>query len=192
MIRFVTFVLPPAGYRNCALAIGACRAGGVGIINGELETDGAQLARELDEVSRKSRGAYGIKLDAIDDAVERALRAHARNGLRWVVLDCALVPSFGELISALRAEGVQVLAEVTTPDWPGEPLDELVDGLWVKGNEAGGFVGEEASFILIQKWLKRTRLPLYVRGGVTPHSAAACAAAGIAGGVLDSQLLLFN
>ncbi|MGH8212132.1 MAG: hypothetical protein ACREPP_02735, partial [Rhodanobacteraceae bacterium] len=192
MTRFVTFVLPPAGYRNCALAIGACRAGGVGIINGELETDGAQLARELDEVSRKSRSAYGIRLDAVDGAVERALRAHARDGLRWVVFDCALVPSIRELVSALRAEGVQVLAEVTGPDWPGEPLYELLDGLWVKGNEAGGFVGEEASFILIQKWLKRTRLPLYVRGGVTPHSAAACAAVGVAGGVLDSQLLLFD
>jgi len=192
MTRFVTFVLPPAGYRNCALVIGACRAGGVGIINGELEGDGARLVRELDEVSRKSRGAYGIKLDTVDEALERALRAHARNGLRWVILDSALVPAVRDLISALRTEGVQVLAEITTPDWPGEPLDEVLDGLWIKGNEAGGFVGEEASFILIQKWLKRARLPLYVRGGVTPHSAAACAAAGIAGGVLDSQLLLFD
>jgi acyl transferase domain-containing protein len=192
MNRFVTFALSPAGYRTAALAIGACRAGGVGIINGELETDGAQLARELDAVSRKVKSAYGIKIDSIDETLTRALRSHARGGLRWVIVDCALVPSIPGLISSLRAEGVRVLAEITTPDWTGEPLDEVLDGLWIKGNEAGGFVGEEASFILIQKWLKRTRLPLYVRGGITPHSAAACAAIGVAGGVLDSQLLLFD
>ena len=63
MNRFVTFALSPAGYRTAALAIGACRAGGVGIINGELETDGAQLARELEAVSRKVKSAYGIKID---------------------------------------------------------------------------------------------------------------------------------
>jgi len=192
MTRFVTFALSPVCYRNSALAIATCRAGGIGVVNGELESDGQKLARELDEVSRKVKSAYGIKLDAIDEALERALCSHARKGLRWVIFDCALIPSIRELVSALRAEGVRVLAEVTAPDWPEEPLDELLDGLWIKGNEAGGFVGEEASFILIQKWLKRTRLPLYVRGGITPHSAAACAAIGIAGGVLDSQLLLFD
>ena len=192
MARFVTFVLTPAASRQCALAISACRAGGVGVVNGELEGDGAQLARALDQVSQRVRSPYGIKLDAIDEAVENALRAHSHKGLGWVILDCALIPSRLPLIAALRANGVRVLGEVTTPDWPGEPLDETLDGLWIKGNEAGGFVGEEASYILLQKWLKRTRLPLYVRGGITPHSAAACAAVGVAGGVLESQLLLFD
>lgn len=193
MTRFVSFALAPTGFRHCALAIGACRAGGIGIINGELESDGVVLARELAEVSAKVKSAYGIKLDHIDETLDRALRLHARDGLlRWVILDVALVPSVRELVAALRAAGVRVLAEVTTPDWPGESLDDVLDGLWIKGNEAGGFVGEEASFILIQKWLKRTQSPLYVRGGVTPHSAAACAAAGLAGGVLDSQLLLLD
>src|SRR4029077_18195708 len=46
------------------------------------------------------------------------------------------------------------------------------------------------SFILLQRWLGRTRLPIYLRGGVTPHVAAACSAVGVAGGVLDAQLLL--
>ena len=48
-------------------------------------------------------------------------------------------------------------------------LDEVLaqaDGILVKGNEAGGFVGEDASFILMQKWLKRAPLPLYLRDKV--------------------------
>ena len=192
MAQFVTFALTPAASRQYALAISACRAGGVGVINGELEGDGARLARALDEVSQKVRSTYGIKLDAIDGAMEDALRDHARKGLGWVILDCGLIPSARKLIAGLRAGGVRVLGEVTTPNWPGEPLEKVLDGLWIKGNEAGGFVGEEASYILLQKWLKRTQLPLYIRGGITPHSAAACAAAGVAGGVLESQLLLFD
>jgi hypothetical protein len=35
-------------------------------------------------------------------------------------------------------------------------------------------------------------LPLYLRGGVTPHVAAACHAIGMAGVVLDSQVLLLE
>ena len=50
----------------------------------------------------------------------------------------------------------------------GAALDAAVDGLLLKGNEAGGFVGEDASFILLQKWRGRTALPLYVRGGSPP------------------------
>jgi acyl transferase domain-containing protein/NAD(P)H-dependent flavin oxidoreductase YrpB (nitropropane dioxygenase family) len=192
MSGFVTFVLPPAGHRHCALAISACRAGGVGIVNGELETDGVQLAQELGEVAAKVTGVYGIKLDSVDAALDDALRVHARKGLRWVILNAAQVPIAKDLVGALRADGVRVLAEVTTPVWPVEPLEDILDGLWIKGNESGGFVGEEASYILLQKWLKRTRLPLYVRGGITPHSAAGCAAVGVAGVVLDSQLLLFD
>src|SRR5207342_101605 len=108
-----------------------------------------------------------------------------------LLVDAGLVPAHAPLLRELRAAGVKVLAEATTPDWPQAPLDGDVDGLLLKGNEAGGFVGEDASFILLQKWHGRTSLPLYVRGGLTPHVAAACSAVGVAGGVLDSQLLLF-
>ena len=192
MTDFVTFALLPAGLRSPALAIAASRAGGVGVVNGELEADSAALVHELDDVGRRTRGDYGLRADRIDAELDAALRAHARQGLRWLVLDAEGVPAQRSLIADLRAAGVKVLAEIKTPDWPAEDLAGLLDGLWVKGNEAGGFVGEEASYILIQKWLRQTPLPLYVRGGVTPHSAAACAAAGVAGGVLDAQLLLLE
>jgi hypothetical protein len=37
MIRFEKFVYTPAGSNDVTLAIAACRAGGVGILNAELE-----------------------------------------------------------------------------------------------------------------------------------------------------------
>ena len=192
MAQFVKFVLTPAGLRDTALAIAACRAGGIGVVNGELEANTESIRHALDNVAGQVRSAYGVKLEALDEALAAALLEHARRGLRWLIVDAGQVPALQHLIDELREAGVQVLAELTTPQWPGASLESSVDGLWLKGNEAGGFVGEDASFILLQKWHSQTRLPLYIRGGLTPHSAAACSAVGIAGGVLDSQLLMLD
>ncbi|MEW6221243.1 MAG: SDR family NAD(P)-dependent oxidoreductase [Thermodesulfobacteriota bacterium] len=63
------------------------------------------------------------------------------------------------------------------------------DGLLAKGNEAGGLVGEETAFILLQRLLDRVSLPVWVQGGIGLHTAAASYVAGAAGVVLDSQLL---
>jgi acyl transferase domain-containing protein/NAD(P)H-dependent flavin oxidoreductase YrpB (nitropropane dioxygenase family) len=192
MSQFTVLAFTPAGLCHPDLAIAACRAGGVGVVNGELLPDSAQARRALDALSAATAAPYGAKCDAIDAQMDAALRSHAQRGLQWLVVDAALVPAHAPLLRDLRAAGVRVLAEVTTPEWPQAPLEDQVDGLLLKGNEAGGFVGEDASFILLQKWHGRTALPLYVRGGLTPHVAAACSAIGVAGGVLESQLLLLD
>ena len=49
-------------------------------------------------------------------------------------------------------------------------------------------VGEETSFILLQKALDRQSAPVFVRGGIGLHGTAAVRAAGAAGVVLDDQL----
>ncbi len=192
MSEFLKLVYTPMGLRDVTLAIAACRAGGVGVVNAELEADSGLILNELDLVSRKVTSGYGLKLDAVDEALATGLREYAQKGLGWLILDASIVPKCDKLIRDLRRAGVKVLAEVKTPRWPGQALDQSIDGVVVKGNEAGGFVGEDSSFILLQKWRKLTRLPLYMHGGLTPHVAAACNAAGMAGGVLDSQLLLLN
>ena len=49
-----------------------------------------------------------------------------------------------------------------------------------KGHEAGGWVGEESAFVLLQRLLPRLDVPVLVQGGIGLHTAAAClvAAAG--------------
>ncbi len=192
MSQFTKLVFTAAGLGNVGLAIAACRAGGVGVLNGELETDLPKLTRQLDELAAHARSPFGMRVEALDAPLESALRRHAGGQLRWLVVDAALAAASQPLLDELRAMGVRVLLEALAPP-AGEPdLDARFDGIVVKGNEAGGFVGEDASFILLQKWLPRTRLPLYVRGGMTPHVAAACSAVGVAGGVFDAQLLLLD
>ena len=96
-----------------------------------------------------------------------------------------------ELLQRMTASGLHVIVEIT--EWD-DRLATLSGhhALLVKGHEAGGLVGEETSFILLQKALQRQSAPVFVRGGVGLHGAAAVRAAGAAGVVLDDQLLLLK
>jgi acyl transferase domain-containing protein len=192
MHDFIKFVFTPAGLGDVALAIAASRAGAVGVYNAELEVDPMRSVAAIERLASLAHGDFGIKLDTLDDAVLGCLQAQVSRGLRWLIVDERLVVPGKPCWAPLRQAGVKLLVEVKTGDWTAQPLDAEVDGLLIKGNEAGGFVGENASFILLQKWLGRTQLPMFLRGGLTPHVAAACSTVGVVGGVLDSQLLLME
>lgn len=189
---FTTFVFTPAGASDATLAIAACRAGAVGVVNAEFLSDSQTVLSMLAAVSRFAGEGYGLKLDRTDLTLETALRSPALAGLAWLIVEPGVAISSWDLLVQLHERGVHILVEVCAPVLPALPAEGVVEGWLLKGNEAGGFVGEDASFILIQKWLKLTTLPLYLRGGVTPHVAAACHAIGMAGVALDSQLLLLE
>lgn len=192
MDNFSLFVFTPAGLGDPTLAIAACRAGAVGVYNAELEVDARRTVAALDRLASHVRCPFGVKLDAIDETIAAGLRGLAGHNLGWVIVDVELLAVHREVLDALRRGGVRVLAEVRDALPLAATAAAQIDGLLIKGNEAGGFVGEDASFILLQKWLQRGGWPLYLRGGLTPHVAAACSAVGVAGGVLESQLLLLD
>ena len=190
MADFVKFVLAPAGLRGASLAISGSRAGGVGVVNGELENDFAVVLGELEFLATHARGSLRPEARCARTGSDR--RSAAFRSARSSLADPRPRVAVGVRRRHRRAAARR-------PQGPGRGAHarrgrgaarDLVDGLLLKGNEAGGFVGEDSSFILLQKWLGRTGLPLYLRGGLTPHVAAACSAVGVAGGVLDSQLLL--
>src|SRR4029077_2643022 len=163
MPEFVKFVFAPAGLRGASLAIAGSRAGGVGVLNAELEDDVACVLGELESLATHARGPFGLRIETLDRVGAAALRPFVARGLGWLIVDVESLSSCATEVVDLRQAGVKVLAEVRTPDAGPAPLD-FVDGLLLKGNEAGGYVGEDSSFILLQKWLGRTGLPLYLRG----------------------------
>jgi acyl transferase domain-containing protein/NAD(P)-dependent dehydrogenase (short-subunit alcohol dehydrogenase family)/NAD(P)H-dependent flavin oxidoreductase YrpB (nitropropane dioxygenase family)/predicted hotdog family 3-hydroxylacyl-ACP dehydratase len=193
MQTFRKFILTPAGSQDIALAVAATRCGGIGIVNQELGCDRAAWQTQLDALARlKGDGEFGLKLRRVDAAAGTDLASRVDGGLRWLIVDADQAAADRSVLQALRGAGLQVCAEVLTAAWPEGLCEGDVDALMLKGNECGGFVGEDASFILMQKWHARSQLPLFVRGGMTPQVAAACHAVGIAGGALDSQLLLLE
>lgn len=192
MRNFHKLVYTQAGLGDSTLAIAACRAGGIGIFNAELEIDASVILQQLDKLAEQTRSAYGLKLDSPHAIILSRLAAYTDKGLQWLILDERIVVACQSLIDELRHRGVCVLAETSDSKFPDKAIETMVDGLVLKGNESGGFVGENSAFILLQKWYKQTALPLYVRGGVTPYVAAASSLLDVAGCVLDNQLLLLD
>jgi acyl transferase domain-containing protein/NAD(P)H-dependent flavin oxidoreductase YrpB (nitropropane dioxygenase family)/NAD(P)-dependent dehydrogenase (short-subunit alcohol dehydrogenase family) len=189
---FQVFVLNPAGCSDPAIAIAACRAGAIGVFNAELPIGAEDLADGLDRLRRFAHGSFGMKLAGADAATLDFVASQQPFGLRHIVLDEASARAHHETLKAFRAQGGQVMVEVT--GWtPGlETLGDSVDGWWAKGHEAGGWVGEQCSFILLRNMLAHTTRPVIARGGVNLHSVAGCKVGGAEGVVLDDQMLLLR
>ena len=188
MHPFQIIALTPAGVADARLVLAADRAGCLGIINAEI---GALPYAVLDKLRGRTRAPFGLKLAAIDDEILSGLEGYVPAGLGWLVVDASIVLARPELLQRMAGLGLRVIVEVT--EWD-DRLAALSDhhALQVKGHEAGGLVGEETSFVLLQKALACQSAPVFVRGGVGLHGTAAVRAAGAAGVVLDDQLLLLK
>ncbi|MFG2292794.1 SDR family NAD(P)-dependent oxidoreductase [Streptomyces sp. NPDC048603] len=91
-----------------------------------------------------------------------------------------------------RGGGRRVWAEVTGVAEAGAAVSAGVAALVAKGHEAGGRVGGDTVFVLLQRLLAdpATSVPVLAQGGIGPHTAAAALAGGAAGVLLDVQLAL--
>ncbi|WP_295541931.1 type I polyketide synthase [uncultured Thiohalocapsa sp.] len=196
---FRLFVLSPSADVGVGLVRCAQAQGHAGVIDAETASDcdaverciaglGRAPAPGLDPVA----AGFGLKLGMRGAAWQARLPAWRQAGLRWLILAREDLYQWAdaEALAAFRAGGGQLYLETTTWDADCPALEANIDGWWLKGHEAGGWVGEETSFVLLQRAVRQARRPLMVRGGLGVHAAAACALGGAAGGVLDDQLLL--
>ena len=190
--NFVKIVYTPAGQDDATMAIAACRAGGIGVLNAEFSINTEKLINQIEFLSTKVSTPFGLKLENIGKELKDAIEAHAQKGLGCLIVDEDSFPGNKAWIAQIRGRNVAVLMETFSLCMPRYDFRELIDGVVVKGNESGGIVGENSSFIMAQKWCRQTNLPVFVRGGMSPHFAAACGAVGVAGGVFDSQVLLLH
>jgi len=193
MRNFRYLVYTPSGHGDPALAIAACRAGAVGIFNAEIHTDVEPVLSALDRLAQFARNPFGIKLGRkVSETLLDGVIDRYPDGLHWAVVDLEVAQQHGDWIKRFRAAGGHVLLEVYRWTGADTPYPPSVDGWIVKGHEAGGAVGEETTFILLQKVLAGTQMPVYAHGGIGIHTGAACYAAGASGVVLDNQLLLLR
>jgi acyl transferase domain-containing protein/NAD(P)H-dependent flavin oxidoreductase YrpB (nitropropane dioxygenase family)/NAD(P)-dependent dehydrogenase (short-subunit alcohol dehydrogenase family)/acyl carrier protein len=182
-------VLTPSGSADPSLAIAASRAGARGVLDLEytdLSEARAALARLAHFTTR-----FGVSLP-VDSAHFEQL---GDTRPACVLLTGADSPALAARIAELRAANVEVLREAVSTAEAARAVELGVDGVILKGHEAGGRVGADTAFVLIQKWRQFAdrhglTLPFWVRGGIGPSTAAAAHAAGARGVVLDSQVLL--
>lgn len=177
------------GWMDIGVVVAAVRAGAVGVLNCEGVRDRAIVERALARVMQLTDRPFGVKLDSSLEQVEDLLRDLPPQ-VDLVVASGGDAERLAEIVQGARVRSRGVMLEATCREQAhlGEKL--AVDGLIAKGHEAGGRVGEETTFVLLQRLLSESKLPIWAHGGIGPHSAAACCVAGAAGAVLDAQLLL--
>ncbi|AWM36377.1 Phenolphthiocerol synthesis polyketide synthase type I Pks15/1 [Gemmata obscuriglobus] len=183
-------VLSPSGAADPSLAIAACRAGACGVLDLEFATRAA-AEPALAKLAKFATG-FGVQLRA-DAADLFDLVAGFKPAV--VILAGADSPALISRINDLKRQNVAVLREAVSVAEAARAVELGAAGVVLKGHEAGGRVGADTSFVLIQKWRHRseksgTDIPFWVRGGAGTHTAAACLAGGARGLVLDSQVLL--
>ena len=170
--------LSPFEHPDVGLVIAAARAGALGVL--DLGHERAVACRALETLAHRLAAPFGVRFPEYLDEAGIELPAHAR-----VVVVPASTHRF--------AWGDRtVLAQVTTIEEARNAATGGAHALIVKGHEAGGVVGEETTFVLLQRVLAETRLPVWAQGGIGLHTGAACVAAGARGVVLDSQLALLE
>src|SRR5579884_624898 len=190
MRPFTFAVQNVSGWLDVGPVLGAIKAGSTGLLNLEGIHDFSLARDALRRISANGSSRFAIKL-LPDQAYAASLFADLPDSCNQIVL------VFGDdrdeamhVMQVVAATGRQVWIEVTSVQQARWAESAGAHGLIAKGNEAGGRIGEETAFVLLQHLRAETDLPVWVLGGIGPHSAAACYAAGAAGVVLDSQVLL--
>ncbi len=180
--------LSPPGFPGTSLlrsSLGGAWMGGLGLEHLEpiRISEALEAARQT-----KSDFVVCIRHDGLS-LLEPYLAGNA-TGIRKLIVCDADAQRISDDVRMLKARGIGVLIQVTCVEQAIAAEQAGADGIVVKGNECGGRVGEETSFILLQRVASEVRIPIWVRGGVGLHSAAACLVGGAAGVVLDWQLAL--
>jgi acyl transferase domain-containing protein/NAD(P)H-dependent flavin oxidoreductase YrpB (nitropropane dioxygenase family)/NAD(P)-dependent dehydrogenase (short-subunit alcohol dehydrogenase family) len=185
------FVISPEGLGDSGLPVAAARAGAVGLLNLCYSADRAVASAQLNRLVRLARGRYGAVLHGRLGPVEQEALTSLTDA-DTVLLTCTAREQLAEAV--IRWRGVaRRLGLIVTSEAEARLGAELgVDLLVAKGNEGGGQIGEETTFVLLQRLLARLDLPIYAWGGVGRNTAAACRVAGAEGVVLDWQLALMR
>jgi len=182
--RFIATTLP--GWPDVSVLCAAARAGATAVLNLE-GVPHARVRPALSALTRHKPGLVGVRvvtaddLDCVWDLVD---------ALDVVVIATGALAATLVLVDRLRDRSCDLFVECTTADEARAAGEAGATAVVAKGHESGGRVGDETTFVLAQRLLAETRLPVYAHGGIGRHTVGACRVAGCAGAVLDVQLAL--
>ncbi len=163
---------------NADLVVALERAGAIGVL--DLGADAPAADAALQRVRSRWAGSFGARIGADSPLRPADLPAEVDT----LVVDPAAWPGDWHGLPQ------RVLAEVTSPAQARDAAQRGAHGLIARGYEAGGRVGVLSAFVLLQRLLAETDLPVWAMGGIGEHTAAAAVAGGARGVVIDAQLAL--
>jgi len=184
--RYRVLLATPQGLDSSALVIAADRAGGLGILDG---TGQDIRDRAIQRMRKFKVRSYAIRVQS-QEVCQGWLDQAGENLVAVVCSNPGTPEQFKDACTRVHAISRRVLCEVTSVGQAEAALDAGSDGLIAVGHEAGGRVGTDSAFILLQAILALTDRPVWIRGGIGPRVAAGCFAAGATGVVLEGAILL--
>ena len=159
------------------IAVAACRAGEMGILDLGLQNTPDAMASALDKLASLvgKNGRWGIRWDTIGAASRAPARLAQYVQYRVEVLVLGGVPAIelGQTREEAKRVANQVFLEVYDLESARAAQTAGYDGVIVKGHEAGGRVARLTSFMLLQELREKLDIPYWIQGGISPHTAAA-------------------
>jgi acyl transferase domain-containing protein/NAD(P)H-dependent flavin oxidoreductase YrpB (nitropropane dioxygenase family)/NAD(P)-dependent dehydrogenase (short-subunit alcohol dehydrogenase family) len=194
---FEIAALPPLG-RRCDIGFwrSVLRAGALALLDVRCGEEVSNSFDRLDALRREfSSGQLGVRLECSIAALwhKAGLKKLQSFGIDLLLVAGERTSSEKALVSKLRGSSARIYREVVSADEARCALQAGYGGIVVKGNEAGGRVGGESTFVLLQRIVNEfgaDAVPIWVQGGIGPEAAAACRIAGARGILLDVQLAL--
>ncbi|MGH8549948.1 MAG: SDR family NAD(P)-dependent oxidoreductase, partial [Methylococcales bacterium] len=183
------FVLSLPGTWDPGIPIAAARAGAVGILDLTWLDDPHHAYRSVKRLVKQARMRFGLLLHARIGAVERSA-LDALSDCDTILLDPGTDRATESVANELRQYAARIGLVVNSLTHARLAESCGLDLVVAKGHEAGGVVGEETTFVLVQRLLDNCKLPVVAWGGIWGGSAAACRMAGLHGVALDWQLAL--
>ncbi|MGH7752406.1 MAG: nitronate monooxygenase, partial [Gemmatimonadales bacterium] len=183
-------VLPPPGGPGLEVLIAAGQAGELPVLDAAGDAV-ATLERSLQELLTRFDGRFGLRVDASAARQVGEILSRWLEGRRLsVVIVAGVCADLKAALAPLAAHADRLFREVVSWAEAAAAREAGADGVVAKGNESGGRVGSETTFVLLQRLCRDLPLPVWAQGGIGPHAIAACRVAGAAGVLLDSQLSL--
>jgi acyl transferase domain-containing protein/NAD(P)H-dependent flavin oxidoreductase YrpB (nitropropane dioxygenase family)/NADP-dependent 3-hydroxy acid dehydrogenase YdfG len=185
---FELVVSTPHACNDVSLAIAGSRAGALGVADLQFTTDPSAALERLAPLVAHGRGRWGVLVD--DEELLAAILDARLDGVDTVLVAAPDRDQLSALVARARDRGVRTAAVATCLEHGIAAEGAGADVVVAKGHEAGGWVGEEGAFVLLQRLVSALRTPVWVHGGIGEHTVAAAYMGGAAGAVLDAQLLL--
>ena len=192
MPSFRIVCLTPAGLTDPAIAIAATRAGELGVLNLEFTSSASQARASIDRLVRFTSGPVGVRFGVSAGAFVTETLAALPDQVTHVIVSGAESDRLASWIRDGQAGHREMWVEVTDVRQAGLAVACAATGLVAKGHESGGWVGEETTFVLLQRLRAECQLPVWAFGGIGMHTATAAIAGGADGVVLDLQLALMR
>ncbi|NIR47380.1 erythronolide synthase, partial [candidate division KSB1 bacterium] len=189
-----TIAITPSHACDPSIAIAACRAGGLGLLDVGLTHPDDAIRNSLHRLATYAgkNGRWGIRWDTLGQKSRSVtkLQKSLENPIEVLLLAGVAKASLAEELKQARQLADQVFLEARSLPEALAAQNTGYDGIIIKGHEAGGGVGRDSSFIMAQHLHRRLKLPFSIQGGIGPNTAAAARLAGATGVVLCEQLWL--